>query len=113
MQLFSGQIADALNDDSVLNYHRDRFVPTSKRLLEIDIIVNAGKQPAGARFLKHSVQIPAALTEIVVARIAEREDRKPQFTKGRLAKIFDVIEKGDRIIRRLSLPPCTDRQQHG
>ena len=82
-------------------------MPANERLFEIDVIVNAGKQSTGATFLKHSVEIPTALTEIVVARVTEREDGKPQSTKGRFSKIFDVIEKRNAIIRRLPIPPRT------
>ena len=100
-------MGNALNDYSVLNCHHDRFMPTRERLLEIDVIVNPCKQSAGATFLKHSVQIPAALTEIVVTSVAERKDRKAQFTKGGFSKVFHVIKKNNPIIRRFSLSPRT------
>ena len=65
-----------LSSHGVLQCREQSLLPFLERILKVDIIVDAVDQARGAILLEHSVEIPAALAKVVVARVSERKDRE-------------------------------------
>ena len=96
----------------ILQHREEGLLPFLKRILKVDIIVDAVDQPRGAMFPEHAVEIPAALAKVVVARVSERKDREAQVGKRRRLEIPDMVEKVEPVIWRLSFTPCANGENH-